>query len=217
MSTPLDTRLMSDIVRDMRTEAPALVPIFRSALQARLLLQVLTSDGGVTAAELARQLGAPEATVSRESRRLLDAGLLRGERVGRAIVLHSADDNPATSPLRQLLIVTYGPARLLEQALAGVPEIEAAYVYGSWAARFHGEPGKAPGDVDVLIVGQPKRGAVDAALGGLESQLGREVNVTYLTPQRWADTSDPFVATVRSRPLVALNLGRAARAGMMAS
>lgn len=106
---------MSDIVRDMRTEAPALVPIFRSALQARLLLQVLTSDGGVTAAELARQLDAPEATVSRESRRLLDAGLLRGERVGRAIVLQSADDNPATAPLRQLLVVTYGPARLLDR------------------------------------------------------------------------------------------------------
>ena len=78
---------------------------------------------------------------------------------------------PGTAPLRQLLVVTYGPARLLEQALAGVPEIEAAYVYGSWAARFHGEPGKAPGDVDVLIVGQPPRGAVDATLGGLESQL----------------------------------------------
>ena len=104
----------------------------------------------------------------------------------------------------------------MEQALAGVPGIEAAYVYGSWAARFHGEPGKAPGDVDVLIIGEPPRGAVDAAMGGLESQLGREVNVNYLTPQRWADTSDPFVATVRSRPLVALHLGQP-EAGMMAS
>ena len=68
----------------------------------------------------------------------------------------------------------------------------------------------------MLIIGQPQRGAVDATLGGLESQLGREVNVTYLTSQRWADTSDPFVATVRSRPLVALNLGQA-RAGTTAS
>ena len=38
-------------MRDMRTEAPPSVPIFRSALQARLLLHVLTSDEGVTAAE----------------------------------------------------------------------------------------------------------------------------------------------------------------------
>jgi DNA-binding transcriptional ArsR family regulator len=191
----------------MRTKAPALVPIFRSALQARLLLQVLTSDAGATAAELARRLGAPEPTVSREARRLLDAGLLRGEHVGRAVVLRAAQDNPATAPLRQLLVVTYGPSRLLEQALAGVAGIAQAYVHGSWAARFHGEMGKSPGDVDVLIVGRPDRGAVDAALDGLEARLGREVNVTYVSPQRWAGTDDPFVTTVRARPLVELDVG----------
>ncbi|MGV8973221.1 MAG: MarR family transcriptional regulator [Rhodoglobus sp.] len=190
----------------MRTKAPPLAPIFRSALQARLLLHVLTSDEGVTAAELARRLGAPEPTVSREARRLLDAGLLQGERVGRAVVLRAAQDNPATAPLRQLLVVTYGPARLLEQALAGIAGIEHAFVHGSWAARFHGEAGKSPGDVDVLIVGQPNRATIDAALEGLEAQLGREVNVTYLSAQRWAGTDDPFVTTVRSRPLVELNL-----------
>jgi len=183
-----------------------LVPIFRSALQARLLLQVLTSDEGATAAELARRLAAPEPTVSREARRLLDAGLLRGEHVGRAVVLRAAQDNPATAPLRQLLVVTYGPSRLLEQALAGVAGIAAAYVHGSWAARFHGEMGGSPGDVDVLIVGRPDRGAVDAALDGLEARLGREVNVTYVSPQRWAGTDDPFVNTVRSRPLVELDV-----------
>jgi len=192
----------------MRTEAPPLVPIFRSALQARLLLAVLTSDEGVTAAELARRLGAPEPTVAREARRLLDAGLLRGEHIGRAVVLRAAQDNPATAPLRQLLVVTFGPARLLEQALAGVTGISQAYVHGSWAARFHGEMGRSPGDVDVLIIGQPDRGAVDAALDGLQAQLGREVNVTYVSPQRWAGTDDPFVTTVRSRPLVELNIGR---------
>ena len=44
---------------------------------------------------------------------VLDAGLLRGERIGRAVVLRAAKDNPATATLRQLLVVTYGPARLL--------------------------------------------------------------------------------------------------------
>lgn len=199
----------------MRTKAPPLVPIFRSALQARLLLNVLTSNEGVTAAELARQLGAPEPTVSREARRLLDAGLLHGEHVGRAVVLRAAQNNPATAPLRQLLVVTFGPAHLLEQSLAGVAGITEAYVHGSWAARFHGEMGESPGDVDVLIVGQPDRGAVDAALDGLERQLGREVNVTYVSPQRWADTDDSFVTTVRSRPLVELNVGP--KAEVMAS
>ncbi|UZN03057.1 winged helix-turn-helix domain-containing protein [Cellulomonas sp. S1-8] len=195
-------------MRHMRTEAPALVPIFRSALQARLLLHILTSDKPATAADLARVLDAPEPTVSREVRRLLDSGLIAGVRIGRATVVSPAVDNPATAPLRQLLIVTYGPARLIEQALAGVDGIEAAYVHGSWAARYQGEAGKAPGDVDVLIVGQPSRAQVDVALDGLEHRLAREVNVTYVSPQRWRDADEPFIAAVRERPLVELHVGR---------
>lgn len=193
-------------MRYVRTEAPALLPIFRSALQARLLLHVLTSDEGYTAAELARDLDEPEPTVFRETRRLLDAGLLRGERVGRALVLRAAEDNPATAPLRQLLVVTYGASHLIERALAGIAGIDEAFVHGSWAARFHGEHGGSPGDVDVLIVGQPARRTVDAALADLESELGREVNVTYVSPERWNSPDDPFVTTVRARPLVPLNV-----------
>lgn len=193
-------------MRHMRTEAPALLPIFRSALQARLLLRVLTSDEGLTAADLARDLDEPEPTVFRETRRLLDAGLLRGERIGRALVLRPAEDNPATAPLRQLLVVTYGPSRLIGLALTGIAGINEAYVHGSWAARFHGEPGGPPGDVDVLVVGKPDRRAVDDALAGLETELGREVNVTYVSPERWRSTDDPFVGTVRSRPLVPLEM-----------
>jgi DNA-binding transcriptional ArsR family regulator len=191
----------------MRTAAPALVPIFRSALQAQLLLRVLLDPPGRTAAELARVLDAPEATVSREVRRLLDAGLLRGEQVGRATLVHPDEGNPATAPLRQLLVVTYGPAQLIEQALSGIPGIEAVYVHGSWAARFHGEPGGPPGDVDVLVVGGPDRAGVHAALDGVEQAVRREVNVTFLSEQRWRDGDEPFLVQVRSRPLVPLRLG----------
>ena len=99
-------------------------------------------------------------------------------------------------------------APAVEQTLTGIAGIAHAYVHGSWAARFHGETGKSPGDVDVLIVGQPDRGTVDAALDGLEGQLGREVNVTHVSPQRWAGTDDPFVIAVRSRPLVELDVAR---------
>jgi hypothetical protein len=190
----------------MRTHAPALVPIFRSELQARLLLRVLTSREGLSAAQLARQLDEPEPTVFRETRRLLQAGLLRGKRVGRTLTLTAAEDNPATAPLRQLLVVTYGPSLLIKQALIGIAGIDEAYIHGSWAARFHGEPGGPPGDVDIIVVGQPDRPAVDEALAGLETELGREVNVTYVTHKRWLNTDDPFIGTVRSRPLVSLEM-----------
>jgi predicted nucleotidyltransferase len=101
-------------------------------------------------------------------------------------------------------VVTYGPSLLIGRALAGIDGIDEAYIHGSWAARFHGEPGGPPGDVDVIVVGQPDRRAVDAALAGLETGLSREVNVTYITRERWRNTDDPFIGTIRSRPLVSL-------------
>lgn len=56
--------------------------------------------------------------------------------------------------------------------------------------------------------GQSDGGAVDAALDGLEAQLGCEVNVTYVSPKRWAGTDDRVVATVGSRSLVELDVTR---------
>lgn len=201
-------RLARDILRHMRTRAPALIPIFRSALQARLLLRVLTDDEPRTITDLARALDAPEPTVHREVRRLMDADLVTGTRVGRSVVVRPADDNPATAPLRQLLVVTYGPVSFLERALCDVEWIAEAYVYGSWAARWHGEVGPAPGDIDVLVVGVPDREAVYDALEGVDSALGREVNVTFVSPERWASGEETFLAALRDRPLVRLTLGR---------
>ncbi|HMO10637.1 MAG TPA: winged helix-turn-helix domain-containing protein [Actinotalea sp.] len=202
------SRLVRDILRHMRTQAPALIPIFRSPLQARLLLRVLTDDEPRTITDLARVLDAPEPTVYREVRRLMDADLVTGTRVGRSVVVRPADANPATAPLRQLLVVTYGPVAVLERALAGIDGIAEAHVYGSWAARWHGEVGPAPGDVDVLIVGAPDREAVYDALDGIDSTLGREVNVTFVSPERWSSGEETFLAALRDRPLVRLTLGR---------
>ncbi len=192
----------------MRTSAPPLVPIFRSSLQARLLLRVLTDPEPRTAADLARLLDAPEPTVHREVRRLVEADLLTSSSVGRAKVLGPAEHNPATAPLRQLLTVTFGPVSALERALQTVEGIDEALVHGSWAARWHGEPGMTPGDVDLLIVGTPDRDAVHDALDGLDSAIGREVNVTFVSPERWAVHSEPFLAAVHSRPSVSLAVGR---------
>ena len=45
--------------------------------------------------------------------RPLKAELLAGSRIGRSTVVRPNDRNPATGPLRQLLVVTYGPAAYL--------------------------------------------------------------------------------------------------------
>ena len=46
----------------------------------------------------------------------------------------------------------YGALALLPGILADVDGIEEALIYGSWAARFTGEVGADPNDIDVLVI-----------------------------------------------------------------
>ena len=87
--------------------------------------------------------------------------------------------------------------------------IAAAYIYGSWAARHEGQTGQRPiGDIDVLILGEPDRDQLYAALSDAEERLGRPVQATIRDPD-WLDTgSGAFHDTVTSRPLLRLSLQR---------
>lgn len=186
----------------MRTPAPAVLPIYRSDLQARLLLHLLTSDRGDSASDLARITGAPAPTVHREVTRLAAAGLLRSEQRGRTILYRADEENPAVAPLRQLVLISHGPVELLRTALADVPGVVVAKVFGSWAARAAGEPGPSPGDVDLLVVGAVDRRRLFAELADLEVRVGRPINPTVLSEERWARSQDPLVDEVRSRPTI---------------
>jgi AraC-like DNA-binding protein len=199
------SHLVDDKDNHMRTESPALAPIFRSHLQGRLLAAVLLGTYAVTIAALAQRVQAPESTVHREVERLVRTGVLTSRRAGRARLIEPNDDTPATRPLRDLVMIAYGPQYVLGQQLADVDGISKAFLYGSWAARFHGEPGALPNDIDVLIVGSPDRDDVHDRLLDASRLLQREVNPTFVSVDRWSDPSaDPFLATVVSRPMVSI-------------
>ncbi len=119
-------------------------------------------------------------------------------------------DTPAFRPLAELLALTYGPAVVIPQHLSGISGIDQAFIYGSWAARRAGEPGEpgdAPADIDVLLVGNPPRGAVNEAARRAGTNLGREVNVRIVSTAAWeAASTDPFLRTLIERPIVSLEL-----------
>lgn len=113
-------------------------------------------------------------------------------------------------PLTDLLAVTYGPLPVLGDLLSGVAGVEQAYIYGSWAARYLGEPGPVPNDVDVLVVGTADEDDLYDAAREAENRLGREVNISSVNPQYWEvpDPADSFMRHVRERPLVRLELSQ---------
>jgi predicted nucleotidyltransferase len=109
-------------------------------------------------------------------------------------------------PLTELPALTYGPTAVLGHLLAGVPGVEQAYVYGSWAARYSGEAGPIPNDIDVLVIGDADEDELDETARAAEARLGREVNSRRISARRWRTGNDPFLESVRSRPLGAIDI-----------
>lgn len=192
----------------MRTAAPTPLPLFRSEGQARLLTHVYLSYGRPDAplAQIARELGLDPGGIAREATRLEQAGLISSSRVGRQRHLRANTDSPYYQPLRDLLARAYGPPRLIGSALAQLSGVESALIYGSWAARYHNQPGPPPNDLDVLVVGNPQRRALARSARELGEQLGLEVDPHVVSPDDYEQGTSGFLRTIKQCPLIELDL-----------
>jgi hypothetical protein len=93
----------------MRSVAPALLPVFRSRLQADILAATLLNpdrEYGLT--ELARRFNAPLTTVHGEAQRLIRAGLVVRRRAGRSTMLRANTRIRLVEPLAALLFLSWG-------------------------------------------------------------------------------------------------------------
>ncbi len=193
----------------MKNAAPTLTPLLRSNFQGDLLaLTLLNPDQEFSLAEIGRRLNVIPATVHREVGRLVDSGLLTDRRVGKTRLVQANTADRLFGPTRALIEVTYGPRVILEAVLQDEDGVEGAYIFGTWAARHDGEPGRAPNDVDVLIVGDVGRRQMSHLASRAEELLNLEVNIERVSPVAWQAGEEPFVATLKSRPLIQLSLRR---------
>jgi hypothetical protein len=191
-----------------QTAAPPLLPVFRSRLQGELLA-LLLGDPSVewTAEDLAGRTGHPRKTVYNELGRLEGAAIVSVRLIGRNKLLRANTLNPYFEPLARLVLMSFGPPLVIGEEFGDLDAVEHVFIYGSWAARYAGEHGPAPHDVDVLLIGTPDRDGVYEAVRRAERRLGREVNTTIRTSEQWATAQDGFTRQVRSSPLVEIPLG----------
>ncbi|WP_344163213.1 hypothetical protein [Kribbella yunnanensis] len=177
------------------------MPIFRSEAQARILAWLfLVPDREQPIATLEPVAGVAQPNTLREVNRLVEGGLLRERRAGNARLVSANTASPYFEPLVQILGRAYGPAVVVPRELSKVPGIELAFIIGSWARRYHGEPGPPPNDVDVIVVGAPQPRALRRANAQLEEQLGVPVQLTVITSQEWVGRTTTFIQTVQNNP-----------------
>jgi len=166
--------------------------------------------------ELRRLSGLGSATLQRELNSLADAGLVLSERVGNLRRIRANPQSPVFSELVALTRKTLGAEPLLREALQALaPDVEAAWIYGSYAKQTD----TAVSDIDVMIVGSNLSLArVIEVLLPVEELLGRKVNPTLYTraefDKRRAE-ADSFVNRVLAQSLLPLigTLHESARAG----
>jgi DNA-binding transcriptional ArsR family regulator len=194
-----------------RGGAVTLLPLFRSQTQALVLTRLLLGPGEESLTDLASAVGAYKNAVKHEVDRLQAAGLVSSRKVGRSRLVRISADEPVRSILLDLVLQTYGPVHVVSDELAGLAGIKGAFIYGSWAARYAREPGPPPGDIDVLVIGDPDRDELFEATGRATARLGKEVNVHVVSAKAWADPQGAFLASVQARPRVELSMERASR------
>jgi predicted nucleotidyltransferase len=141
-------------------------------------------------------------TVLREVSRAEKAGIVTTEKVGPTRLVKANRDHPLYTALSQVVLATYGPPAILAKEFEGLDGAAAVVLFGSWAARYLGQAGRAPNDIDVLVIGSPERDVVDDAAERAERIIGLPVQVTVRSRDEWASGRESFIHEVMNRPLV---------------
>lgn len=192
----------------MRTSPPALIPLFRSDGQARILAILFDrSRAPLSIGQIANLSRCPIPTASREVQRLARHGMVTITKVGRTQLVTANWTLPWADTLAQLVAQTVGLPAVIGRALRDVPGVEAALIFGSWAARHEGRGDRPPNDIDLLVIGDVSLDDLRDPLRPAEELAGLYINPTIISRRRWAAADDPFVSTIRERPLVEVPLG----------
>jgi DNA-binding transcriptional ArsR family regulator len=187
---------------------PSLLPILRSQQQGEILALLLGDPNlELSLTEIATRTGAPHPSVYREIERAEQAGLVTSRKIGNTRLVQANTSSPYYAGLAEVLTRAFGVPAVLAEFLSDVSGITTAYIYGSWAARHEGQAGQRPvGDIDVLVLGEPDRDRLYAALSTAEQRLGRTVQVTIRDSTWLQSGTGAFHDTVTSRPLLRLTL-----------
>jgi predicted nucleotidyltransferase len=153
--------------------------------------------------ELRRLTELGSASVQRELRKLVDAGLVFSEYVGNQRRFQANPASPVFQELVAIVRKTLGLQALLTDALASLrPRIRGAWIYGSVAKGTE----TAKSDVDLMLVGDDlSLGDVLKCLTPLEAEIGRKINPTCYSPDefnRRRKEPDSFVNRVLGQPIL---------------
>ena len=127
--------------------------------------------------EMASFIQEDPGNLSREFRHLEKEGLYLSKERGHSKFYTLNKSYPLFGELKTMVSKTIGVAGSLNRLLQNHPEIQIAFIYGSYAR----EEESMTSDIDVIIVGDFDTSKLTHQIRQLERQCNREINFTSLT------------------------------------
>jgi predicted nucleotidyltransferase len=193
------TEILSPSSAQHRTRTPkrtdALSATLASGAMARVIIDLAVHpDDAPYGREIQRRTGLTPRSLQTELARLESLGVLRRRHEGRLVRYELIESSPRWRALRTLIRELADPVDVVRNALADVPGIAAAFVFGSFARGDTREDS----DVDVFIVdgGIPERQRARRTIDA-EILLGREVSVVQMTREEIAQRVDAGSSFIR--------------------
>lgn len=177
----------------------ALSDLFPKARAEVLRLLFETGDQEIHLRDLARLAALSPAALQKELSSLATKKLVLTRRDGNRLYYRANTAHPVYPELHGITVKSSGIAAELARALAPVPGIEIALIFGSVAAGS----ATAESDIDLLVIGSAGLRKLSPALRGLAETLGREINPVCLTAAEWREKRrkrDAFATRVATEP-----------------
>ena len=195
----------------MKVPVPTLSPVLRSDTQGRILARVFADpEQSHSLTALMEWSEASMPTVIREVRRAEQAGIVETWKDGNVRRVRALTRHPLYRSMSQIVLSAYGPPIVVAEEFEGISGADAVVLFGSWAARHAGHAGRMPNDIDVLVIGNPDRDAVDHAAARVERRLSFPTQAVVRTRGQWESNEESFIKEVKHRPLHVILVGEAA-------
>jgi hypothetical protein len=144
--------------------------------------------------------------VQREVERAELAALVESRRMGRQRLVKAGPSQIAIM-LANLLLWSYGPKFVIAEEFAGIKGIDRLFIFGSWAARYHGVDGYPPQDLDILVVGTADFFEVASASHAASNRMQIEVNPKIVPHTWWEKKSGSGLREeIERRPIVEIEV-----------
>jgi predicted nucleotidyltransferase len=147
--------------------------------------------------ELARLLDLDPKNLDRKLKELEKYGLLKSEFLGRQRYFYLNSRFPLIREYKKIILKNVGFEKELIAALEKLPQLKAAYLFGSYAK----DKMDVASDIDILLVGDHSPLSAQKIILPFQQKLGREINIIDMTEKEFRSKKikkDPFLKSILS-------------------